>query len=451
MRYLLKHHLYIIGFILITFFACHLNWQTPPNLDEARAYSIARHLSLIDIFSISKTEGHPFLWYYILKPITFAHQFYPIPLYAINLIFMLIALYIFYKSNAFPTYIKYFITLSLPFLKLYNSFARCYSLTIMLSFITLSIYKNRFSNPLTYLTLLILLANSSATGFFIASSLYTLFFCENIFSKKAISSKLSIIFFGILELLLLYIQFYDYNKQIPIITPKTNTLLNNLNLAYAPINTYILSLIYLATFIIFIKNKKYQPLFFLLFSSAQLTILITQIHQGGSHHYYFYYIYLICSYWLFNQLNHKYLLPLSILSLALIFNTNMHYKHKDKDFLALLKSSAVQINTLFPSAPQEIIIFEDYYSNIIAPYLNKNITLLNQTATPLNTLKGFEEFFYFIYTPIKDEDIIKQAQKNPNILFYKTCEEAILYRPTYSINLKHHLNEQYCLYDFKFY
>ena len=129
----------------------------------------------------------------------------------------------------------------------------------------------------------------------------------------------------------------------------------------------------------------------------------------------------------------------------------MHYKHKDKDFLALLKSSAVQINTLFPSAPQEIIIFEDYYSNIIAPYLNKNITLLNQTATPLNTLKGFEEFFYFIYTPIKDEDLIKQAQKNPNILFYKTCEEAIHYRPTYSINLKHHLNEQYCLYDFKFY
>ena len=210
MKILLKNNLYIIGFTLIISFAVYINWQTPPNLDEARAYIISRYLSPFEIFTISKTEGHPFLWFYILMPLAKLHLFYPIPLYAINLTFILIALYFFYKNKIFPLYLKYFVTLSLPFLKLYNSFARCYSLTIMLSFIILSIYKQRFSKPAIYLTLIILLANSSSTGFFIASSLGLLFLYENIFQKQYTKQSTTIRLTFFLELLNYFLYFFNF-------------------------------------------------------------------------------------------------------------------------------------------------------------------------------------------------------------------------------------------------
>lgn len=451
MKILLKNNLYIIGFTLIISFAVYFNWQTPPNLDEARAYIISRYLSPFEIFTISKTEGHPFLWFYILMPIAKLHLFYPIPLYVINLTFILIALYFFYKNKIFPLYLKYFVTLSLPFLKLYNSFARCYSLTIMLSFIILSFYKQRFSKPFIYLTLIILLANSSSTGFFIASSLGLLFLYENIFQKQYTKQSTTIrltFVFGAIELLLIFLQFYGYNTQIPIVTPKFNTLKNNINLAYSPINIYILLMLYLATFLIFIKNHQYKPLFFLFFSSLQLTILITLIHHGNHHHYYFYYINLISAYWMTQNLKHLYFAPLSILSFALIFNTNMHYKVNDIDYLLDLKNSAIKINQLYPSDNQEIFIFEDYHSNIIEPYLNPNITILNQTGTPLKTLKGLNEFLYFLYKKINPQDIINTVQKNPHVLLYKTCGKN-MYNHYFEFKLKHYLNRQYCLYDIK--
>ncbi len=450
MKYILKNHLYIIGLALTISFAVALNWQIPPNLDEARAYMIARYLSPIEIFSISKTEGHPFLWFFILMPITKLHTFYPIPLYAINLIFIIIALYILYSNKSIPTYIKYFITLSTPFLKFYNSFARCYSLTIMLSFIILKIREQRFSKPFTYLFLIILLANSSAMGFFIASSLWALFLYENFVKIKSTQNTTTtylIIFCGVVELFLLFLQFYGYNTQIPIVTPKFKTLKDGLNIAYSPINVYMLIILYIASFCIFIKQKKYQSFFFLLFTSTQLTILINFIHRGGSQHYYFYYINLIYAYLIAQKLKHLHFIPLAILSFALIFNTNMHYKKHDISYLTDLKISALEINKLYPTQPQEIFAFEDIQSNIFEPYLKSNITLLNQTGKSLKTLKGLEEFLYYLYIPIKAKDIERIAQKNPHTLLYKACGEDVYYNSNLKFNLKHRLNQQYCLYS----
>ena len=450
MKKLFKYHLYIIGFSLIIGFAFYLNWQTPPNLDEARAYIIAKSLSPIEIFSISKTEGHPFLWYYVLMPFAKLHLFYPYPLYIINLVFIILAFYIFYKYAPFPSYLKYIITLSLPFLKLYNSFARCYSLTIMLSFILLYIYPIRHTKQILYLTLIVLLANTSATGFFIASSLGIMFFIESIFSKKYQKSRLDyliIFLFILIEFTLLLLQFYGYNSNIPEKTPTFNTLTNNINLAFSPLNIYLLITLYFASMVIFIKNKNFNSLFFLLLSSIQLTILITTIYQGASHHHYFYYIFLILSYWIAQKTNTLQLLPLTILSFALIFNTNMHYKHSDKNYLNDLKVSALKINKLFPKEQQEIILFEDFNANIIQPYLSNNIQLLNQTSTPYSSLKGLQEFLYYLYVPINVQDIINKTKQNPHVLLYRTCGNNQYYRNNLVFNLKYKLNNKYCLYD----
>jgi hypothetical protein len=125
----------------------------------------------------------------------------------------------------------------------------------------------------------------------------------------------------------------------------------------------------------------------------------------------------------------------------------MHYKKHDISYLTDLKISALEINKLYPTQPQEIFAFEDIQSNIFEPYLKSNITLLNQTGKSLKTLKGLEEFLYYLYIPIKAKDIERVAQKNPHTLLYKACGEDVYYNSNLKFNLKHRLNQQYCLYS----
>ena len=89
MKNILKYHLYIIGFAILTAAAVWLNWDCPPNYDEAHAWNIARHLSTAEIFTVSKTEGHPFLWYYLLMPLAKANLLYPYSLYFLNLLLVI--------------------------------------------------------------------------------------------------------------------------------------------------------------------------------------------------------------------------------------------------------------------------------------------------------------------------------------------------------------------------
>ena len=117
MKNILKYHLYIIGFAILTAAAVWLNWDCPPNYDEAHAWNIARHLSTAEIFTVSKTEGHPFLWYYLLMPLAKANLLYPYSLYFLNLLHVIGAFYLLYRYAPFPAYVKYLITLSAPFLQ----------------------------------------------------------------------------------------------------------------------------------------------------------------------------------------------------------------------------------------------------------------------------------------------------------------------------------------------
>lgn len=453
MRKFYIHHLYIIGFLSVILSCLYLNWQIPPHFDEARAWNIAKYLNPIEIFSIGKVEGHPFLWYYVLSPIAKLNLFYPYSLYILNIIIILSSLYILYKYAPLPTYIKYLITFSAPFLQLYNSFARSYSLTIFLLFIILNLHNQRFNKQILYLTLILLLANTNTTGFFAAFSLGIIYLQEQLFSQKQLNKKGTIItaIFMIIELIALYIQFYGYDDRILRSTPNAGLITTNINTAYFPANIIIVCAVYLASTYIFIKNKKYSALFFLLFSSLQLTLLLNFIHEGGRHHHYFYYIYLISSYWIANTkkepLNNKQLLPLSILSMLLIFNNNIHYKHSYKDYVNKIKNSAMQINKIFSNNKQELITFDDFSGNIMLPYLNNNITLLNQTATEYTKLKSFQEFLSFYYLPIKPEDISNRALKNPQILMYRTCGEDLYANSNMVFNLKYKLNDTYCLYN----
>ena len=418
MKNLLKYHLYIIGFTTLIISAILLNWDCPPNYDEAHAWNIARYLSLKEIFTISKTEGHPFLWYYLLMPIAKTNFLYPYILYLLNLTLILSAFYLLYKYAPFPTYLKYLITFSAPFLQLYTSFTRSYTLGILLLFAILSLYPHRHKKNILYLSLILLTANTNLICFFGAFLLGILYFCENIKAsiqqKNVTISTLQTIIAGLLETTLIIIQFYGFDTNIPKYTPTFNPLIKDINSALFPLNTYTYIILILCSLYIFYKNKKHTAIFFLTISQILLFITFQQLYHGSIHHHNFFYIYLICSYWLSDiktisksPIN---FLPLTMISAALIFNPSNQYKIKD---------------------------------------LNKNITLLNQTATDFKSLKGFQESLYHFYIPINRYTIAHSITKTPDILLYRTCEEPSYYNSNLAFHIRYKLNSRYCLYDAK--
>lgn len=454
MKVLLKYHLYFIGLTTLIISAIVLNWGCPPNYDEAHAWNIAQYLSLPEIFTLSKIEGHPFLWYCLLMPFAKIHFLYPYSLYLINLILIVCAFYLLYKYAPFPTYLKYLITFSAPFLQLYSAFARSYTLGIALLFATLTLYPNRHRHGITYLILLLLLANTNLVCFFGAFALGVIYLYENIrkdINNKVISlSTQQTIIAGLLELILIIIQFYGYDTNIPKYTPTFSPLQTDINNALHPLNIYIYILLLFSSIVIFIKYKRYTALYFLIVTQSLLLTSFLYLYHGSIHHHNFFYIYLICAFWLSNlqtsKENFKQLLPLIILSSALIFNPANQYKLRDKAYLTELQKSALHINNIFPHEKPEIIVFEHFDANIILPYLKENITLLNQTTTDFKTLKGFQESLYHFYIRINIYTLEEKARQTPTLLLFRTCEKPSYYRANLAFHKKYQLSSKYCLY-----
>ena len=455
MNRLLKYHLYIIGFLALIAATLWINWNCPPNYDEAHAWNIARYLSPTEIFAVSKTEGHPFLWYFLLMPLAKFNFLYPYALYFLNLILILGAFYLLYKYAPFPTYIKYLITFSAPFLQLYTAFARSYSLTILLLFTALALYPKRHQKQLFYLFTLFLLANTNLIGIFLALSLGSIYLFENLqnyysSAKQNFRPLFYTLNFALIECLFLILQFYDYDRNIPQYTPISNSLQLDITKALAPLNIYTYTALFIYSLILFIKNHAYSAFFLLITFYTQLIILFTSIYHGAIHHHLFLYIGFIAAFWLSasnRTLTKTTFLPLALVASALIFNPNIQFKLKDKAYLYQLESSAHAINRFFPQdSHQQLLVLEHFDANIILPYLNDNITLLNQTMTDFTTLKAFNESLHHIYILINRYRIIDAINTKPDILLYRSCGRNFYQNELLIFNLKYRLNDKYCIY-----
>lgn len=452
-KFFKTYHLYIIGFTALIISALFLNWNCPPNFDESHAYNIARYLSPVEIFTISKTEGHPFAWYFLLMPFAKIHFGYPYIIYALNLIAILGAFYFLYKYAPLPTITKYFITFSAPILQLYTPLARSYSLTLLLLFSILSLYTKRHQLRIIYLSLIVLLANTSAIGFSLALPLGLLYFKETLSQAKENSIPLlQTINFGLLEILLLLAQFYGYDTTIPSHTPILPSVKESLTATFYPLNIPCFALFVIISALILYKSKRFQSLFFLICVYITLLTLFIFIHRGGVQHHNFFYITLIAAFWLGGiekkpLLNAKQIFPLSFLAFALIFNPNSNDKLNALEHLKSLRQSAIALNEQFPKQQTQIFILDPLFSDVILPYLNPNITLLNQSASNSASLKGLQQFLYYYYVPINADTLLKTAQTTPNTWLLRTCEEPQYMHDKILFNLKIRLTPKYCLYD----
>lgn len=130
--------------IQITISLHHEAWR-----DESQAWILARNTSFIEIFSLCASEGHPCLWFLLLKlcvklGVSFYHFSY------ISIIIMTAAAAVLLWKSPFHIFTKICILLS-PIYYYYNSvICRVYAVAVLLVVLLCCLWEERFSKPLAY-------------------------------------------------------------------------------------------------------------------------------------------------------------------------------------------------------------------------------------------------------------------------------------------------------------
>lgn len=285
-----------------------LSFNRVPFWDEARAWLVSQNCNPIEFLSLMRLECHFSLWYLAIFPFAKLDLFYPYSIYVLNAIFAFASIYLLWNKSPFNTLQKSLITFGVPFLFLWGSVARCYSIGIMFLFFALSLYNQRFKKPYKYLILLCLSAHTSVMGFIGSFFLLIIFLFENIKKKDFLK------FFGlfILSNLLIMLQIYDpnpdYLKQAPEMAFLRDFVWYLLNpiivISQYKIQSLLMSILRIGVIItafsciIFTLKNNAKVLFFILSTYFSMVILFTFFYSGNFWHYFYFYLYFIVAIWI---------------------------------------------------------------------------------------------------------------------------------------------------------
>ena len=171
-------HLYVIFH--------HEHW-----MDEAQAWVIAKNLSVVEMFKILCTEGHPCLWFLFLMPFAkLGLSFYYFSF--ISLTIMTIAAYVFLNFASFSLIVKTGVLFSSVFLFYNPVVCRSYSLIALLIILTATLYKCRLKHVYFYGFLISLLFQSHVLVFGLAIGLTIDLFIDFLKDKRNKSILISI-------------------------------------------------------------------------------------------------------------------------------------------------------------------------------------------------------------------------------------------------------------------
>lgn len=169
-----------------------------PWFDEAQSWLIARDNDLIEMMSYYlKYEGHPALWYVILKLFMNLGFSYSHLLFLGNFISSLGVL-IFVKYSPFDRIFKILFPFTFFIFYQYSIIARSYILLPVSIFLAAHFYKTRIKNPIPYFVSLVLLTHISAYSAIIAGLLFVVWVIESIelYKKKDILYFLLLLFYA---------------------------------------------------------------------------------------------------------------------------------------------------------------------------------------------------------------------------------------------------------------
>ena len=192
-----KTNIFLIGifiaYLVLCFFvgSFHEQWA-----DEAQAWLLARDCSVGDlIFNELKYDGHPFLWYLILKVVQIFH--FPFDkLNILSLFFSSIGVYILLFKTKLPMFFKTTIPFCYWIFYQYSVIARNHSLIFPLLMLIAMIYPQKETKTIKYSILLILLASVSMHGYFISFILF-IDFIISLFKKINLKQSLPVFLIGL--------------------------------------------------------------------------------------------------------------------------------------------------------------------------------------------------------------------------------------------------------------
>ena len=191
-------------FIILSFLVMskHEAWR-----DEAQSWLIARDYPNIgSVINHMHYERTPALWHLVLFPLAKSGLPYS-SLFILNFLIIFAAVAIFFTCSPFTLLQKILFIFGYFIFYEYSIIARCYSLIILLLFLTAIIYKERFNKTIIYPLLLFLLANTHVLGMVIAVVLSGAYIFELIQRKRLWKRKY--ISFYIIVILALAVAVYQ--------------------------------------------------------------------------------------------------------------------------------------------------------------------------------------------------------------------------------------------------
>lgn len=129
--------------------------------DEVRALTIALEPeSIFELFSVLNYEGHPIVWYILLR---FCHAIVDssLALPTASTVVAFAGVFVFFQFAPFPNWQKILFIFGLFPIYEYSVVARNYGLAMPLLFLFAHLYRTRHDNPLALAILLFVLANTS--------------------------------------------------------------------------------------------------------------------------------------------------------------------------------------------------------------------------------------------------------------------------------------------------
>jgi hypothetical protein len=167
-----KRLILALSFILYSFWVSILIYRHEVWRDEARALSIVRaSSSLSELFANLKNEGHPALWYLLLKGGYLIFQA-PWSLKVVHLLIAISAAFVWLFFSPFLVYERIFFLCGIAPVFEFSVISRNYGISTLLMFLIAHLYPRKWERPVFYCSLMALLANTNVHSLIFAGALF---------------------------------------------------------------------------------------------------------------------------------------------------------------------------------------------------------------------------------------------------------------------------------------
>ena len=362
----------IIIFIVLSIIISnkHEHWA-----DEATAWLISNDLSILDMFKYMNYDGHPILFFVIVKLFcTLGLKYNNFNI--ISILFSTLGITILLNKSNFKWYIKILLPFTYFIFYQYTIITRGYCLILLLLSLIASIYEKRIEKCYIYTILLILLTNLEAYTFLIAGSLYFLYIIDYINNyKNKIKNKHHLICLIIIFISFLFTTFY--------MLPRGESIFYTSGFSYQISNSFITSpfdnsiIISLSSFLLFLffiyiylKTNKKTSIEATIISAPVLIFMIFK--YANYWHYGIAFLLLIFLAWIHNLSEKKlfniFLLMTCIIQIYWSINSSIY------DYKETYSPSEEIADFIKQYDYKNLNIYaEDFYSTSINPYFDNNI------------------------------------------------------------------------------